>query len=73
MGCLEDWFLNLDMYPKRLNLFLPNGKDKYQTGSGFLCSMLVWLIMLLYISNSITQIVEYEDQKEKIESAEPYL
>lgn len=73
MGALEDFLLNLDMFPKRLHLYLPNGKDKYQTGEGFFCSMIIWVLMLLYFSYAIGELVDYKDQKATLEDSESYL
>ena len=46
------------MFPKRLHLYLPNGKDKYQTGYGFFFTGLIWLFMLIFVSYAIGELVD---------------
>ena len=56
----EDFFLRMDMFPKRLHLYLPSGKDKYQTGSGGCLSLLLVLILVAYIVYDVNQEAGHE-------------
>ena len=55
----------MDMFHKRLHLYLPSGKDKYQTFSGFCLSALLVLLLGLYF---IYSIIELNDYSKLIES-----
>ena len=57
---MEDFFFRLDMFPKRVHLYLPSGKDKYQTASGVCLSFLLIILLSCYFIYAITFETEEE-------------
>ena len=55
-------FLGLDMFPRRLHLHFPSGKDKYQSVWGTIFSILILVIMIVAILNAfVIDIIPEED------------
>ena len=43
-----EMLIKMDMFPRRLHLHFPSGKDKYQSVWGASFSILLWVIVLVY-------------------------
>ncbi len=46
----------MDIFPRRLHLNFPSGKDKYQTGWGFFFTIIFVLILILFALMGIQEI-----------------
>ena len=60
MGRCEEAIFGLDVFPKRLYMHLPSGKDKYQTGCGLVSTIFLFLMMFLYFIFAVVELSNFE-------------
>ena len=56
--------LGLDMFPRRLHLHFPSGKDKYQSVWGTIFSILIGVVMIVAILDAFVLDIIPEDDSE---------
>lgn len=58
----KELFLSMDMFPRRFHLYLPSGKNKYQTCTGLFFSAILVLLLACFIAYSTINVIDYRDK-----------
>ena len=53
----------MDLYPQRVYLHLPSGRDKFQTLPGLILSLLLFCVLIAYLGFAVLSVEVYNPQK----------